>query len=336
MMFCAETAGEEIASELVYVNTGREEDYAGKSAEGKIVVFDRDPQIATDAFYNEICTASRMGAVGAIMVNFQEWAFIGTLESGFFEKEKRLLPVEPDPLPALCISRQDGDDLKKMLEAGPVTVGLSIAAKRGKMKMNNVRGIIPGAKEPEKRIIVCGHLDTEGVVGSNDNTSGLAIMLELARILKENPCEKTIELLAVECEEISSMGSWHYCRQHEDDLKDIVCVLNIDMVAVGGDLCIITEGNWPDRDIPTPEWLYTAVKNAADELNYKIVYDTCPLGTSDEGRFNTAGVPAVFFWKPSDEHYHSMKDTQEYIDPNNLKVVAEIAMLSAMRISGGR
>jgi len=110
-------------------------------------------------------------------------------------------------------------------------------------------------------------------------------------------------------------------------------VLNIDMVGVGGDLHIITAGRWPDRLIPTPDWLYLFVKATAKELNYKVKFDICPLGTSDEGRFNDAGVPAVFFWKPGDEHYHSSLDVPEYVDPNNLKVVAEIAGLAAYRLA---
>ncbi len=332
MMFGGITKAEGTEGELIFVGRGREEDFQGKDVKGKIVLFERNPDFSTDSFYSEVNLASKNGAIGAIMANYQPWPFNGTLESGLFKGEDRLLPIDP-LIPAGCISSESGQFLKNALEKNALTVNLFVDAISGDRLTSNVRCLIPGTAFPNERIIICGHLDTEGNLGANDNASGLSIMLELARVLSEHPSKRTIELLAIGCEEVSSMGSLDYCRRHAADLKEIVCVLNIDMVGVGGDLHIITEGRWPDRLIPTPDWLYLFVKATAKELNYKVKFDICPLGTSDEGRFNDAGVPAVFFWKPGDEHYHSSLDVPEYVDPNNLKVVAEIAGLAAYRLA---
>jgi hypothetical protein len=105
------------------------------------------------------------------------------------------------------------------------------------------------------------------------------------------------------------------------------------MVGGGGDLCIITEGRWPDKKIIIPEWLCLFVDKVAKELNYKTKFAANDWGTSDEGRFIDAGVPSVYLWKPYDVHYHSILDIPEYVDPNSLKVVGEISGLAAWRLA---
>jgi len=336
MMFCAGTSEAGITAEVIYAGTGKEAEIANRDVAGKIVMFDRDSSIVTDCFYGEVNAAAKRGAVGAIMVNFDKWPFIGTLESGYYDPAKRLLPVEPENIPVMCIGAEDGIKIKHLLEKSTVKINIMIDAFLGKRPHSNVRAFIPGTTEPDKKILFIGHLDTEANYGSNDNASGLAILLELARVLSKNPMEKTVEIMPVGCEEIYSLGSYHYCNMHKDELDKIVCVINIDMVGVGGDLLIMTGGNWIEKDVMTPEWLYKEIKAAADELNYKTVFSFNEIGTSDEGRFNDAGVPAVFLWKETDDHYHSLWDQPKYVDPNNLKVIAEISCLAAMRISANK
>ena len=186
---------------------------------------------------------------------------------------------------------------------------------------------------PQERVILGGHHDTQNTPAADDNTSGLSVTLELARVLSAYPCKRTIEFYAPGCEEIRSLGSWEYCKRHKSDLQNIVAFLNVDGVGGGGSLNIITEGWWPDKKLITPEWLCLFVDKVAKELNYKTKLGICELGTSDEGRFLNAGVPAVFLWKPWEEHYHSMQDKLEYVDPNTLKVVGEISGLATWRLA---
>lgn len=333
MIFSPSSADGGISTELVFVGNGREEDYHNKDVTNKIVLFERDSQIETDFFYREVCIASSKGAAGVVMMNYQPWPFIGTLESGYFDPKKRILPIEPNPIPAVCISSTDGNILKWLTTKEPIKANLLVKTKIEDRLNHNVRCILPGISFPEERILISGHIDTEGTRGGNDNSSGLSIMLELARVFSNYKPTRSIEFLATGCEEVVSIGSWEYCRRNSATLGDIIAVLNIDMVGVGSDLHLITEGRWPEKTIRTPEWLYSFVAKVANSLNYRIQYDVCELGTSDEGRFLDAGVPALFFWKPGDEHYHSPLDIPEYVDSNGLKVVAEIAGLSAWKLA---
>jgi len=334
MIFSPSSPKEGITAELVEVGEGKEEDYKGKNVKNKIVLLKRNPDTPTDSFFGEVCIASKHGALGVIMFNYQSWPFNGTLETGYFNPQKRLLPIKPNPIPAVCISLEDGLYICNFLNKNKIIkIHFLVQAITEKRAVYNVRCILPGNSLPEERIIICGHRDSEGNKGANDNGSGLAIILELARIMSKYPNKRTIEFLFTGCEEVVSLGSWEYCKLHSNTLKDIIAVLNIDMVGVGDDLHLITKGIWPDKTLNTPEWLYLFVNKVAQELNYKTKFGICELGTSDEGRFLDAGVPALFLWKPSDEHYHSTLDIPKYVDPNTLKIVAEIVGISAYRLA---
>jgi aminopeptidase YwaD len=339
MIFSPSTPEEGITSDIIYVGTGQEKDYKGKEVKNKIVLFRRDANMPKDSFepkdsfFAEVCTASKNGALGAIMANYQPWPYNGTLEGFYFDPQKRISPIEPNPIPAICISSTDGHYLQNLLEGKRVKIHLLVQANSKKCTTHNVRCLLPGTSLPQERLILCGHHDTQNTPGANDNTSGLGVLLELARVLSAYPCKRTIEFYSSGCEEGVSIGSLEYCKRHASTLQNIVAVFSIDMIGVGGDLYLITEGRWPDKTIITPEWLYSFVDKVARELNYKTKFGINEIGTSDEGRFLDAGVPALFFWKSEDEHYHSILDVPKYVDPNALKVVAEIAGLSAWRLA---
>jgi len=334
MIFSPSSPKGGITAEVIEVDHGQEEDYKSRDVKNKIVIFKRNPDIPKDTFFNEVCTASKHGALGAIMVNYQSWPFNGTLETGYFNPQMRLLPIKPNPIPAIGISLEDGLYIRTLLNKNKIVkIHFLVQTIIEKRVVYNVRCILPGNSLPEERIIICGHRDSEGNKGANDNASGLAIMLELARVMAKYPNKRTIEFLATGCEEIVSLGSWEYCKLHSNTLKNIIAVLNIDMVGVGDELHLITKGIWPDKILKSPEWLYLFVNKVAQELNYKTKFGICELGTSDEGRFLDAGVPALFFWKPGDERYHSILDILKYVDPNTLKTVAEIAGLSVYRLA---
>lgn len=330
MAFSAATPLDGVTAELVHVGKRR---YAEEDISGKIAIFDRDPVVEKDSYWEEVNELARGGVVAAIMANYKPWIFISTLESGFFDVEKRLLPITPKPIPAVVISSADALYLYDQLKRGEVIVQLVVDSTVGERETANVRAILRGTELENEKIIVCGHHDSEGTIGANDNGSGLAVMLEIARVLSKYRPRRTIEFLATGAEEVSSIGSWHYCETHKDELKNIRAVINVDMVGVGGDLYLIKEGKWPDKILKTPPWLYNFVSNIAENLKYKTRLGVCELGTSDEGRFLDAGVPALFVWKPGDEYYHSPQDVPERVDPNTLKVVAEIVSIAAWRLA---
>ena len=67
-----------------------------------------------------------------------------------------------------------------------------------------------GTKYPDVYIIVCGHYDTITGPGTNDNGSGVSVILEVARLLKNVPTEYSIKFINFSGEEQGLLGSAHY------------------------------------------------------------------------------------------------------------------------------
>ena len=323
-----------IEAELIYVSFGREDDYQGIDVKGKIVIIERDPEYWKDYFWKEATTASQHGAVGLILVNDNRWVSITTLETGLFEPTKRLLPILPDSIPALVVSGTDGGKLLYAAKNFKTNVQLIINTVISEGLSENVRAIIPGHKSEEKKILVYAHRDSVGCPGANDNGSGCAILLEIARALSDIRLNRTIELISLGATEIyGSAGAEDYLKRHSDTLWRIAAGIEIDTVGSGSNLSVMQGGDWPDTKIRYPETLCDFVAATASEQGYHMGKSICSFGTPDSGRFQTAGIASTWIWDGTDAYCHSPEDTPDKIDPNKLKIVADIAGTCIARLA---
>lgn len=98
-----------------------------------------------------------------------------------------------------------------------------------------------------KKLIISAHYDSaEDSVGANDNGSGVAAVLELARILKDTEMPYNIKFILFSGEERYMLGSrWYVGNLTEDERKQIIGVINIDTIAEKSDLgyMVMIEGN---------------------------------------------------------------------------------------------
>ena len=143
----------------------------------------------------------------------------------------------------------------------------------------NVIGTIPGKKNPEEVVIVCAHLDTKSskrlvyAPGADDNASGCAAVLELARILSKHSFNKTIKFILFSREEEGQNGSMAYVSDIDRSKEQIIAALNLDMIAYGSDdenIDLVTR--------PKYGWLAKRVHNLAGLYGYntkKIVKRHC-------------------------------------------------------------
>ncbi len=88
-------------------------------------------------------------------------------------------------IPVLSINRPDGEDLLKQMEQGALNVTLHTELKEGWFECPCLVAEIKGNVEPERFVLVHGHLDSWDV-GIGDNAVGDATLLELARIFQDN------------------------------------------------------------------------------------------------------------------------------------------------------
>lgn len=78
----------------------------------------------------------------------------------------------------------------------------------------NVVGVLRGTVYPERQYVVGAHYDTVNCPGANDNGSGVAALLEAARVLSQGTFEATIVFIAFDREEQHIVGSTAYAREH--------------------------------------------------------------------------------------------------------------------------
>jgi Zn-dependent M28 family amino/carboxypeptidase len=108
-------------------------------------------------------------------------------------------------------------------------------------KFENIIVEVKGAKRPEEIIVVAAHYDTaRNTPGADDNASGVAGLLEIARLMKERNPGRTVRLVAVVNEEppyfqTEQMGSKVYAKQAKERGENIVAVLSLESIGYYSD-----------------------------------------------------------------------------------------------------
>jgi glutaminyl-peptide cyclotransferase len=206
----------------------------------------------------------------------------------------------------------------------------------GPVKMANVVATLPG--ERPERIIMASHYDTKlsrqfRFVGASDSASSTAVLLELARHLKNRPRPFTIELLFFDGEEAfgewslhtdSTYGSRHYVQHAKatNTLSSIKALILLDMVG-DKDLNLRREEN-------STRWLTDIIWATARRLGHAqhFLNETTPV-EDDHIHFVQAGVPAVDIIDLDYFAWHTQDDTIENVSAESLKIVGDV-MLAAL------
>jgi hypothetical protein len=183
----------------------------------------------------------------------------------------------------------------------------------------NVIASLEGKNNPATICVMGGHYDdnlrtgdTFSVVpGANDNASGVAATLEVARVMKKNNFvpENTIQFIAFGSEELGLNGSSAYVTSARQNLKEIKLMLNNDMVAYQpGTNTSDWKVNILDYD-NSHELRQEAEQMCTRYSVLKYVNDNTYNRQSDSYPFFAAGYKAIFFFSDIiDEGYHSLSD----------------------------
>ena len=157
-------------------------------------------------------------------------------------------------------------------------------------------------------IVVGGHMDTvEDSPGANDNASGVAVVLETARLAAGTRQAHFVKFVAFGSEEYGRNGLHHVGSQVFVDRlgsrgrRRLPAMLSVDMIADGRPLIVGTAGIGPEvlaRDI------HRRLNRADIDTVYRTTCDC-----SDNGPFERAGIPASFMWSGDEPNYHDSSDT---------------------------
>lgn len=184
----------------------------------------------------------------------------------------------------------------------------------------NVIATKPGVNAPNRFVILDGHYDsvvydgTDPMVfapGVDDNGSGIAGTMELARILVSTQLDKTIQFIGFAAEEQGLWGSYHHAEQSYQNGKNIDLVLNMDMIANVSD-------NFPDMTVYSNNrsLVYARlVQQMVRAYTSLILTIASSSGGSDHYPFQQYGFPALFIQEGDfSPHWHLATDTIDNVD----------------------
>lgn len=190
-----------------------------------------------------------------------------------------------------------------------------------------------GTKYPDIFVIICGHYDTLNGPGTNDNGSGVSVILEMARLLKNVPTEYSIKFINFSGEEQGLLGSQHYVNNvvnATNPKMNIRLVLNID--EVGGVKGRTNDTITCERDTSTPNTNNAASNTFTQQLmNCVTLYS--PLKTnlsyaysSDYMPFQANGEIITGLFEYNQTPYaHTANDRYIYLDPVYIYNIAKAA-----------
>jgi hypothetical protein len=247
-----------------------------------------------------------------------------------FSREKALehvryfaVTIGPRPLgspqekAALTYAAQRLSEYGCQVEWQPVT-----SSKRINTNSFNVIGRFPGVTDRE--IVIGGHIDsvTPEIAGADDDGSGVAAMLEIARVLCQEKHQSTLVFVAFCGEEMGLVGSKNFVEHYP--LKNIALMLQLDMTSDDAPLML-----WIDtRKAQSPEWLVRASIEAFHKLGYRnIDYPThfqslnATMGGagSDHEPFMEKKIPAIAFVSDIRFPIHTRNDSMAYFKPDGLE-----------------
>lgn len=202
--------------------------------------------------------------------------------------------------------------------------------------LKNVVGVIPGSRSGlERELLVIGaHYDHLGEgdpgslpanrgrvhPGADDNASGVAVLLELARTLwkQEHPA-RTVVFVAFAGEEAGRLGSAHFVAAPTYAPSRTLAMVNLDAVGrLEGRKALVLGGS------SAPEWVHI-FRGAGYLAGVETALAGEELDASDDVSFRRAGVPAVQIFGGPSPDYHRPTDTAEKIDGAGLEKIAALA-----------
>jgi Peptidase family M28 len=165
--------------------------------------------------------------------------------------------------------------------------------------------------------IVGAHMDSvPRSPGANDNASGVAVMIEIARLVKDRSQAEFVKFVAFGAEEYGTDGRHHVGSQvfvnrlGSRGRQMLPGMVSVDMIADGRPLIDGTAGIGPRVVART-----FLRKMRAAEIN-AVYRTTCDC--SDNGPFERAGIPAAFLWSGDEPNYHLPSDTPRNLRPDDL------------------
>ena len=238
----------------------------------------------------------------------------------------------------------DGDLKPRSRPLEGWNLSASIQIERGGLKAKNVIGVLEGAGPTRDETIVVGahydHLGNGGLMsgslapfsrnihnGADDNASGTALVMELARRLgkRADPLPRRVVFMAFSGEEKGLLGSKYYVNHPLFPLDKTVMMVNFDMVGRLNDkseLTVVGVGSTPGI-----EGIIDSLGSAAGFKVKKVKGVSDGFGGSDHESFYLKKVPVLFPFTGLHNDYHRPSDDTERINFPGMARIADFGEL---------
>lgn len=316
-----------------------------------------------DIGYQKILAAAvEHGVAGVIAVPpeeaFAHWSILATMRaSGTFAPEHpgSVSPQDEVPFPVLTFQRHIFDALFRGTGYDPVgrageyrgfalsdvEISLELSAEQLRLTSHNAVGLVLG-NDPSaagELVVVSAHIDHLGAVngeiynGANDDASGSAVVLELARRLSARPTRRSVLFVLFTAEEVGHFGSLRLLDEREAWGRQIVSSLNFEHMGRSQDGTFMATASDTHFD------LTRAVAGASPRQRLRVRRLEAGGGSirgSDSYSFYLHDIPLVIVGGGSFPEYHSPQDDVELIDFDLLEDAVAVGEALVRALGGER
>jgi hypothetical protein len=228
-----------------------------------------------------------------------------------------------------------------------LAVDLRVDVRHIHAQTQNVAGLLRGSDPQlaQEAVVVGAHYDHLGLgrhdaldpdasgqvhPGADDNASGTAAVLELARLLapRRGELKRSVIFLTFSGEELGLLGSAHYTAHPLWPLEKTVAMLNLDMVGRVRDSKLFVGGTGTSP-------AFAKILEAANTTGLHLESSRSGYGSSDHTSFYVKDIPVLFFFSGLHSDYHRATDTPDKIDAGQEARVADLAERTLLALAGG-
>jgi hypothetical protein len=292
-----------------------------------------------------VTASSADGKNGLAGSDVSRWVVVTTKEAQYFRIAAR------HPAAIVLVSDSDFGELRG---TGATHAEVLLKGRVRTMRSANLVAVTQDTNAG-REIVLSAHIDSAGTPGAQDNASGVAVLLELARTLPKLNLPFRLRFVFFGGEEVGLLGSKAYVDRHREDLQRCELMFNMDCVG-GKDIWIDMrdgvrnapsakgvrqlpreavekanddfKGRWTFLSPPEPQdvsnvppWLQTAILDSARELGYQI--NQGRGADSDHRTFSEAGIVATDI-ASGGLKTHSPDDLPGQISPASLERAARL------------
>lgn len=233
--------------------------------------------------------------------------------------------------------------IRDMKSGKPLQLDMRVDVKREQADVRNVVGYFPGRSK--EYIIIGAHYDHLGLgnesslapsqigkvhPGADDNASGTAGLLELARLFanRQNDLARGVLFIAFAGEEIGLLGSSHWVSHPTLPLENAAAMINMDMIGRVNSSKLYIGGTG------TGSTFDPILKRITGRYDFKIDLSDDGFSASDHTSFAAKSIPVLFFFSGLHSDYHKPGDTWDKISgPASARVVSLVHEIAADLVS---